>query len=192
MVSDDQRKDDAVPVAVPTQATPSDADLERAFKDHHRRVFQVAFRVTGSSSDAEDVLQNIFVRLMKGPSLPDGVEAQGSYLHRAAVNASIDLLRLRKSSTGVPLDEVTVKLADSEGSPETEQRGRELAEWLRSAVCRLSPQAAEIFSLRYLEGYRNLEIAEMVRTSPGVVAVVLHRARRRLREELEQFLGESP
>ena len=167
-------------------------ELERAFKAHHNRVFQVAYRVTGNSSDAEDVLQNIFIRLMKQPVLPSRSDELGSYLHRAAVNASIDVLRSRKTSRRIPLEDVAVRLAeDDESSPETEQRGKELADWLRSAVCRLSPQAAEIFSLRYLEGYKNLEIAEMVQTSPGVVAVVLHRARQRLREELEKFLGEK-
>ena len=171
---------------------PEGPELERAFKAHHNRVFQVAYRVTGNRSDAEDVLQNIFIRLMKRPTLPSPSEELGSYLHRAAVNASIDLLRSRKPSRRIPLEDVAVRLAeDDESSPETEQRGKELADWLRSAVSRLSPQAAEIFSLRYLEGYKNLEIAEMVQTSPGVVAVVLHRARQRLREELEKFLGEK-
>ena len=167
-------------------------ELEQAFKAHHDRVFQVAYRVTGNSSDAEDVLQNIFIRLMKQPTLPSRSDELGSYLHRAAVNASIDLLRSRKPSRRIPLEDIAVRLAeDDESSPETEQRGKELAVWLRSAVSRLSPQAAEIFSLRHLEGYKNLEIAEIVQTSPGVVAVVLHRARQRLREELEKFLGEK-
>ena len=192
-MSSEKRKDDGVQLASSSRSlAPEGPELERAFKAHHNRVFQVAYRVTGNRSDAEDVLQNIFIRLMKRPTLPSRSDELGSYLHRAAVNASIDLLRSRKSSRRIRLEEVAVRLAgDDESSPETEQRGKELADWLRSAVSRLSPQAAEIFSLRYLEGYKNLEIAEMVQTSPGVVAVVLHRARQRLREELEKFLGEK-
>ena len=193
MVSSAKRKDDGVQLALSSQSVaPAGLELERAFKAHHNRVFQVAYRITGNSSDAEDVLQNIFIRLMKRSVLPSGSDDVGSYLHRAAVNASIDVLRSRKPSRRIPLEDIAVRLAeDDESSPETEQRGRELADWLRSAISRLSPQAAEIFSLRYLEGYKNLEIAEMVQTSPGVVAVVLHRARQRLREELEKFLGEK-
>ena len=193
LVSSEKRKDNGVQLAWSSQSlAPEGPELERAFKAHHNRVFQVAYRVTGNSSDAEDVLQNIFIRLMKRSTLPSRSDELGSYLHRAAVNASIDLLRSRKPSRRIPLEDIAVRLAeDDESSPETEQRGKELADWLRSAVSRLSPQAAEIFSLRYLEGYKNLEIAEMVQTSPGVVAVVLHRARQRLREELEKFLGEK-
>ena len=193
MVGSDKRKDEGVQVALTSQTeVPAGRDLEQAFKAHHHRVFQVAYRVTGNSSDAEDVLQTIFIKLMKRPSLPSHSDELGSYLHRAAVNASIDLLRSRKASRRVPLEDVAVRLADDdESSPETEQQGKELADWLRSAVSRLSPQSAEVFSLRYMEGYKNLEIAEIVHTSPGVVAVVLHRARQRLREELEKFLGEK-
>jgi len=193
LVSSEKRKDDGVQLAWPSQSlAPAGPELERAFKAHHKRVFQVAYRLTGNSSDAEDVLQNIFIRLMKRATLPSRSDELGSYLHRAAVNASIDLLRSRKPARRIPLEDIAVRLAeDGESSPETEQRGKELADWLRSAVSRLSPQAAEIFSLRYLEGYKNLEIAEMGQTSPGVVAVVLHRARQRLREELEKFLGEK-
>ncbi len=173
----------------PASAIP---ELEEAFKAHHNRVFQVAYRVTGNRSDAEDVLQNIFIRLMKRPSLPAESGELGSYLHRAAINASIDLLRSRRPSRRIPLEDVAVRLAEgNESSPEAGQRRKELGDWLRSAISGLSPQAAEIFSLRYLEGYKNLEIAEMVQTSPGVVAVVLHRARQRLREELAEFLGEK-
>ena len=192
-MSSEKRKDGEVELALSSQSVaPAGPELEQAFKAHHNRVFQVAYRVTGNSSDAEDVLQNIFIRLMKRPTLPSRSDELGSYLHRAAVNASIDLLRSRKPSRRIPLEDIAVQLAeDDESSPETEQRGKELADWLRSAVSSLSPQAAEIFSLRYLEGYKNLEIAEIVQTSPGVVAVVLHRARQRLREELEKFLGEK-
>ena len=192
-MSSEKRKDGGVELALSSQSVaPAGPELEQAFKAHHDRVFQVAYRVTGNSSDAEDVLQNIFIRLMKRPTLPSRSEELGSYLHRAAVNASFDLLRSRKPSRRIPLEDIAVRLAeDDESSPETEQRRKELADWLRSAVSRLSPQTAEIFSLRHLEGYKNLEIAEIVQTSPGVVAVVLHRARQRLREELEKFLGEK-
>ena len=192
-MSSEKRKDGEVELALSSQSVaPAGPELEQAFKAHHNRVFQVAYRVTGNSSDAEDVLQNIFIRLMKRPTLPSRSDELGSYLHRAAVNASIDLLRSRKPSRRIPLEDIAVQLAeDDESSPETEQRGKELADWLRSAVSSLSPQAVEIFSLRYLEGYKNLEIAEIVQTSSGVVAVVLHRARQRLREELEKFLGEK-
>ena len=183
----------AAAVTAHPQADRIPLELEEAFQEHHQRIFQAAYRVTGNASDAEDVLQTVFLRLMKHATLPGPAAELGSYLRRAAVNAGIDLLRSRKGHRRVPLDEVAQIVADEEeGGPETRRRHRELEQWLRSAVAGLSSQTAEIFVLRYVEGYKNLEIAEIVGTSPGVVAVVLHRARTRLREELDCFLGVSP
>ena len=92
----------------------------------------MSYRVTGNSSDAEDVLQNIFIRLMKRPTLPSGSDELGSYLHRAAVNASIDLLSSRKASRRISLEDIAARLAeDGQSSPETEQQGKELENWLR-------------------------------------------------------------
>ena len=56
----------------------------------------------------------------------------------------------------------------------------------------MSAKAAEIFVLRYFEGYGNNEIAGMLGTSRSTVNVILHRTRERLREELASYLGEKP
>ncbi|MDE0178872.1 MAG: hypothetical protein OXP36_09760, partial [Gammaproteobacteria bacterium] len=73
-------------------------DLAAAFEEHHRRVFRAAFRVTGSIDDAEDVLQTVFLNMMKRESNA-GVDLGNdpkSYLCRAAVNPALDLLRTPK------------------------------------------------------------------------------------------------
>lgn len=172
----------------PVSAPPS--EIERIFQEHHQRVIQAAYRVTGNPSDAEDVLQSVFLRLLKRNQPPNKSENLGSYLHRAAVNASIDLLRSRQSRKAVALDDVVNQLkGGSEADPSERHRSQELRDWLRTAISDLSAQASEIFVLRYIEGYRNQEIAEIVGTSPGVVAVVLHRTRHRLQDELRSFLG---
>jgi RNA polymerase sigma factor (sigma-70 family) len=59
-----------------------------------------------------------------------------------------------------------------------------LRERLRVAVAQLHPTAAEMFSLRYFEGYDNAEVAKLMDTSEGTVAVTLHRTRTRLQKEL--------
>ncbi len=187
----EKRKGD-VEAALKSRIEPTPPEeLEQIFRDHHGRIIQAAYRVTGSLTDAEDVLQTVFLRLLKRESPPNSSDQLGSYLHRAAVNAGIDLLRSRQSRRRVALEDVQIRLEeDRTARPDDRQMGRELRQWLRHAIAQLSPQAAEIFALRYLEGYRNQEIAEMVGTSPGVVAVVLHRARNRLRGQVAKFLGE--
>lgn len=159
--------------------------LEGLFREHHGAVYRAAYRITGNAMDAEDVLQTVFTRLLRREEQPDLSESAGSYLHRAAVNAALDLMRRRKRARKVDLDEVGETLEDTfSPGPERAWGNRELKTRLREAMSRLSPRQAEIFTLRYLEGLGNLEIAKMLGASQTSIAVLLHRARHRLQKEL--------
>lgn len=186
-------KEDKVPTAVThlkRAPDPPPAALESLFRDNYDCIYRAAYRVTGSASDAEDVLQTVFLRLARrDENALTLAPSPSAYLHRAAVNASLDLLRSRRRGlTEVALEETTTPAARSGPNPETQQVDRELNQLIRAAVARLGGRAAEIFSLRYLEGYDNREIAEIVGTSRVVVAVTLHRSRSRLRQEIRQYL----
>ena len=146
-------------------------------------VFRAAYRITGNVADAEDVLQTVFLRLSARHEDAAEVEAIEHYLRRAAVNASLNLLESRSRRNG-PL----------EGSPEP-QTGRDqyaqrdLRDVLRRAIATLGGRTAEMFTLRFIEGYENPEIAEMFGVSQVVVAVTLHRARKHLQKEIRQLGG---
>ncbi|MCE2425622.1 MAG: RNA polymerase sigma factor [Pseudomonadales bacterium] len=167
-----------------TNGTPSRA-LAAAFEEHHRRVFRAAFRVTGSIDDAEDVLQTVFLNMMKretsaGVDLGDDPK---SYLCRAAVNAAVDVLRSRKRKTAI---EPEVEPPQETPGADAEVTRRELRRRLRAALSGLSPRAACIVALRFFEGYGNAEIATILGTSASSIAVTLHRARQRLKAELHE------
>lgn len=172
--------------------TESPEGLEALFAEHHGRVFRVAYRITGNATDAEDVLQTVFLRLVRRQDPPDLARGAAGYLHRAAVNAALDLLRARRRARAVDLEAAAGLAAAEAAGPEGQSRSKELARWLRGAVARLSPRAAEIFTLRYLEGYGNREIAELLDTSQTAVAVILHRTRHRLGKELRPLVGGLP
>jgi len=166
----------------PPKAVAADA-LEGLYRRHHEMILRTAYRLTRNLGDAEDVLHSVFVRLMQR-EMPFGEDINpGPYLHRAAVNAALDILRRRKRS--VPLEAVP----PSREAREEVQSGlvlrSELAARLRVALTRLTPQAAEIFVLRHVEGYSNREIGRLLGISWGSVAVAVHRARRRLQDELQ-------
>jgi len=164
--------------------------LEELFAEHHSRVFRTAWRITGNATDAEDVLQTVFLRLLRREDDVDLGSGAPRYLHRAAINASLDMIRARKRARAVDVDEAGLELAQPESAgPEGASRARELGRWLRRAIAKLSPRSAEIFTLRYLEGYGNREIAEMLGTSQTSVAVILHRTRNRLGKELRPLVG---
>jgi len=172
-----------------TAVRPPEA-LEAIFREHHGSVFRAAYRITGNAADAEDVLQTVFMRLLRREEQPDLSNSAGSYLHRAAVNAALDMLRRRKRARAVDLDEVGDQLVDDANQPERNRGNRELSRRLRAALTHLSPRQAEIFSLRYLDGLGNLEIARMLGSSQTSIAVILHRARHRLQKELGSLQGE--
>jgi RNA polymerase sigma-70 factor, ECF subfamily len=109
------------------------------------------------------------------------VEKPESYLRRAAVNASVDLLRARQSEQSVPLSEIAAGRTGESS---------ELKHCLRTALAHLTPRSAEIFALRYFEDCSNQEIARTLNMSQVLVAVTLHRTRRQLQKEIRTCLGD--
>ena len=179
------QKGKSVAIASPTMPVvqPRLADL---FGMHHRRVLMAAYRITGSMPDAEDVAQSVFLRLVSSDQLT--MSNAGSYLYRAAINGALDLLRRRNSAASDSLDAAAHVAAEGRGSrPEAEVAGGELVQWLRSALGELSPRAAEMFTLRYVEELQNREIAALMHTSQAVVAVTLHQARTKLKKRLREM-----
>ena len=169
-------------------ASVSMRDLEGLFRQHHDRVFRAAYRITGSVMDAEDVLQTVFLRLSRRSEVNLDPNP-GSYLHRAAINASLDLMRQRARTDSIPIDDVAPSLAaNPKLSPELQQRNRELRDCLRRAISKLGEKSAEMFVLKYYEGYDNTEIAQLMGTSAMVVGVLLHRARARVKKEVGNFI----
>jgi len=168
------------------------AALENLFRQHHQRVFRTAYRVTGSAADAEDVLQTVFLRVARGHEGAAVVDNTEAYFSRAAVNASLDLVRSRKRSKAVALDdlegEASVASFVVSKNPEAHHEDRELRNLIREAVAKLGDTAGQMFALRYFEGYGNAEIARMMNTSALVVGVTLHRARARLRKEIGRYV----
>ena len=181
------QKGQPVAIAIPTMpAVETRQRLSDLFQMHHRRVLMAAYRITGSMADAEDVAQSVFLRLTASDELALG--NAGSYLYRAAINGALDLLRRRNTTAGEPLDSVSDAVAHGHGTqPETEAANRQLVSWLRSALGELSPRAAEMFTLRYIEELDNREIAALMHTSQAVVAVTLHQTRSKLKKRLREM-----
>jgi RNA polymerase sigma-70 factor (ECF subfamily) len=161
--------------------------LEQIFLEHRDLVFRAAYRVTGNSSDAEDVLQTVFLRLVRLETFPEIANLPG-YLHRSAVNASLDLLRGKKETFSLDEDSNQPEVVSTDHGPHS----AELRDWLRHALARLNPRWAEMFVLRFIEDYSNREIAGIMKTSPAVVAVVLHRTRTQLKKDFKGLTRGTP
>ncbi len=174
----------AIETIMVTQAA---TELEEVFRAHQACVLKAAYRVTGSMADAEDVAQSVFLRLARGTVDHSRISNLQSYLHRSAVNAALDLIRSRGHREVVPVEAADELHCNPSLSPERAHSSMEIKNWLRGELAKLSPRTAEMFTLRYIEGLDNPEIARMMNTSQAVVAVTLHRTRARLKKSLRGF-----
>jgi RNA polymerase sigma-70 factor (ECF subfamily) len=166
-----------------TNPRPLPRDFEQLFQEHRALVYRAAYRITGTAEDAEDVLQTLFLRLLRRDHALDFGGNPKGYLHRAAVNIALDVIRLRRPS--IPPDESII--VDDRTGLATESQQLVLA-----ALSELSPKLAEMFVLKHVEGYNNGEIARLIGTSRGAVAVMLFRARVRLKRSIRSQLGGGP
>ncbi|HLJ46346.1 MAG TPA: sigma-70 family RNA polymerase sigma factor [Bryobacteraceae bacterium] len=161
--------------------------LDRVYSAHSGLVFRTAYRITGNAADAEDVLQTVFLRLMRRDQAAGALENEESYLRRAAVNVSLDLVRSKQAARAVPIDDAPPsQLAEGKS-----QDMGELKECLRRALAHLNRRDAEVFALRFFEGHENPEIARILGISQVHVAVILHRTRKQLQKEVRSYMGEK-
>jgi len=156
----------------------SSAIFAGLYESHYTAVYRTALRVTGNSADAEDVLQTVFFRILNQRGQLDATHLPEAYFRRAAVNASIDLLRRRVSHAETPLDNAC--------EPEAREDTALLKEQLRLALATLDVNDASLFMLRHVEGMTNGELAEIFGLGKGAIAVRLHRIRRSLQVAMER------
>ncbi|ALN87836.1 RNA polymerase sigma factor, sigma-70 family protein [Lysobacter capsici] len=150
-------------------------------------VFKAAYRVLGDASLAEDVQQDVFLKLIE--SDPAEVGSWPAYLSASAVRAAIDVLRRRQRWWRVvPMWRAQQPFAAASAEQASEERER--GQRLRLALAKLPKREAQCFSLRYLECMEIGEIARSLALSENNVNVVLHRARRRLETQLGEAATE--
>ena len=173
-----------------TTIAAGETEVGRLFEEHQSRVLRAAFRILGDPAEAEDVLQTVFLQIVRREHPPEAIGNLDSYVYRTAINAALDRLRARRRTSTVPLTEERAgEQPATEGGAGTE--AVEMRNWLRQSLSTLSGRQAEMFVLRYLEGYDNGEIAQMLGTSTAVVGVSLFRARGQLQKELRKLAGGS-
>ncbi len=190
MVEDRIEEDRVQPALQLSQPTSSLDWLEPVYREHSSTVFKTAYRVTGNAADAEDVLQTVFFKLARRKEAPDLSRGAAPYLRRAATNAALDMVKSRKIRSAPPLEVVADQaVANSAEGPERLHLAQEIRTQLRRAVASLNRRSAEIFVMRYFENLDNRQIAEVLSTSPGTVAVTLHRTRSQLLKKMRPYLG---
>lgn len=149
-------------------------------------VYALARRLLGDPSDAADVTQEVYVRVVRSVLGFRGESSFGTWLHRVTVNACLTALkargdvRARGQSAGAA--EMDVELVDPAPDPESRAETADLAARTAAALVQLPADAREVVLLRDVQGLSTKEAAQVLGISEGAVKVRLHRAHVRLRE----------
>jgi RNA polymerase sigma-70 factor (ECF subfamily) len=162
---------------------------------YSRKIFRLAKHITQNDEDAEDVLQETFLKAFEHLGDFQGQSKFYTWIVRIAVNESLMKLRKRKSDRSVPLDEpvdtgedtVVREIAVWDENPEQKYSREELGQILDEAVQGLRPAFRTVFVLRDIEELSTEETAEALGISVPAVKSRLLRARLQLREKLTRF-----
>ncbi|MGH7562529.1 MAG: RNA polymerase sigma factor [Gemmatimonadales bacterium] len=152
--------------------------FERLYRRHVARVASLA-RWLGDPSDADDAVQEVFLRVWQKLHTFAGQAAFSTWLHRVTVN----LLLRRRERIGIRQRRETADVEPLLAAPARAERP-ELRIAIERAVDRLPAGAREVFVLHDMEGYKHEEIARMLDVDPGTSRSQLHRARMLLRQHL--------
>ena len=176
--------------AVLDRARQGDSDAFRALVEQHSRsVFRLAFRMTGNEQDAEDVVQESFLRAYRQLGRFESRANFGTWLYRIVSNCSVDLMRSKQARhdqvRGDSLDETAVDLpaADVPG-PERMAQSAEIERRVQDALRELSPLERAAFTLRHYEERSIDEISRTLGLGTSAAKHSVFRAVKKLRAAL--------
>jgi RNA polymerase sigma-70 factor (ECF subfamily) len=157
-----------------------DGYFEELYRTHRTRVYSTAYRFVRNRPDAEDVTQDVFVKVFRKLRDFRGEAAVSTWIYRITVNTALDFLRKKKRRQTVPIDEV----AEVSAGPSN------LKHLIEGMIPQLPEGYRKVFVLHDIQGLKHGEIAEILGISEGASKSQLHRARGRMRELLQPYLGD--
>jgi RNA polymerase sigma-70 factor, ECF subfamily len=174
------------------------AEFARMVDGYSGSIYRLALRILGNPQDAEDVLQETFIKAFRHLADFEGRSSFSTWLYRIAANEAFMLLRKRHPEA--------ISVEEGVQTPDGEQEPIEIVDWccipedellsaesrahLDRAIDRLSTTLKAVFLLRDIEGMSVRETAEVLKLSEAAVKTRLLRARLQLREQLSAYYGE--
>ena len=178
-------------LAFVTKARSGDADAFRALVERHSRpLFRLAFRMTGNQQDAEDAVQESFLRAWRQLGRFDERASFGTWLYRIAPNCSLDVMRSRKRrSADAQVEDPVLSLPSGDPTPERVAMSGEVRERVAEAMDELSASERTAFVLRHFEGLRMEDVGRVLGCQPGAAKHSVFRAVQKLRRALEPLVS---
>ncbi len=170
-----------------------EAALSALFERYADRIYRLAEGLLHDAAEAEDVVQESFVKALTNMGRFEGRSGIGTWLYRVAYNTAMDRLRKRGRATLASDDDdlpLPHSLADWSSTPEERLLDREARASLDAATDALSAPLRAVFILRDVEGLSTAEAADALGITESAAKVRLHRARLQLRERLSEYFSE--
>jgi RNA polymerase sigma-70 factor, ECF subfamily len=187
--------------AVVAQVLAGDRDAFRVLVERHSRsIFRVAYRMTGDQHDAEEIVQETFLRAFKSLERFELRSNFGTWVYRIAVNRTLDFLSARKIQmkdayqiADNPDSEAgQVQLATSSPGPDRLLLSAEMKKKVAQALGLLTPAERVAFIMRHMEGQSIEEISKVLNLKASAAKNSVFRAVQKLRQQLEPFAGCGP
>lgn len=174
------------------------AETARLVDTYSAQIYRLGLKMLSNPQDAEDVLQNTFMKALQALPKFEGRSSLSTWLYRIAVNEALMTIRRSKPEVDVTLrsddgeeeDDLLTSFTDWCCLPESELMSAEAQGYLDTAVGMLSEKLRVVFILRDLEGLSIQETSETLDISEATVKTRLLRARLKLREMLSAYYGE--
>ena len=196
------------PVLNPEVVDPSDRDLvvrarardmaayDELIRRYQRKIYQLVYNMTSNREDAEDLVQDVFVKAYSALERFKGDSSFYTWIYRIAVNRAINYLKKRKRNTAMSLDDIDQGVErdpnfvalQSRESPVRDATLSELQKKLNEALQALSENHRAVVVLHDIQGIQHDEIARMLKCSSGTVRSRLFYARQELQKQLTEFV----
>jgi RNA polymerase sigma-70 factor (ECF subfamily) len=170
--------------------------LRLLFEENKKRIFSLAFQYVKNAEDAEDILQETFIKAYNSLDKFDSRNGTSfsPWLYRIGINCSIDYLRRHKKRKEKyrGMDDIdNISSGDSDSDPEHTRRKQEIRERIDQTLNRLSARQRMIFILRHYQQLSTKEIAEYLKCTEGSVKKQLFRAIQAMKQHLKGFILEK-
>ena len=182
------------------KAQNGDMNAFRDLVEHYKKIiFYFAYDLTGNHHDAEDLSQEVFIKMFRSLQEFRGEAKLSSWLYRIAVNTWISFTRtgsykLRASQEPIEEEKLALYNTFSElsgGDPEKSAEASFIQMHIQQALRGLSPRERSVFVLRHYHELRLTEIGEMLNIAEGTVKSILYRAVKKLQKSLEFYRSDS-
>jgi RNA polymerase sigma-70 factor (ECF subfamily) len=184
---------DAIDAAAVEQVLGGDHEAFRVLVDRHSRgLFRLAFRMTGNQQDAEEVVQETFMRAFKSLKDFEARSSAATWLYRIAANQSLDLLKRRKRhathhqvAEESDFEEGAIQVQADDPDPERLLLSREVKSRVATVMSQLTPVERVAFTMRHMEGRSIEEISKALKVRNVAARNSVFRAVQKLRRVLE-------